>query len=108
MYKTIIASALAAISMAAPAATPDETYQERAVSYADLNLSSEQGMRTLIRRIDGAIDHVCGNVPVREIYALNPVRACRQEAQDQADEQLSRVLGSVTILALQELRMNKG
>jgi UrcA family protein len=38
---------------------PDENVVARHISYADLNLASATGERTLIRRVDGAVGDLC-------------------------------------------------
>ena len=84
--KTILALALtfaaAAASLpAAPAAAQGVPAQTTlAVSYADLDLTTEAGIRTLDRRILSAVQQACGPASAFDLAGTNRVRACRADA----------------------------
>jgi UrcA family protein len=51
-----------------------------AVSYADLDLSSSEGMRTLNARIKSAVNNVCGNATRTDLRSLQAEANCRDAA----------------------------
>lgn len=56
-----------------------------AVRYGDLNLTHEEGARTLLTRLDHASTHVCGGRPaIADLRAWASYEACRKEAMDRA------------------------
>jgi len=58
-----------------------------AVSYSDLNLTHEDGARTLLTRLDHAATHVCGGRPsIADLRAWSSYEACRKAAMDRAVE----------------------
>ena len=89
MFRTSVAVALAILS-AAPVVAEAPT---RAVSYADLDLSSAAGRDTLDRRIGAAIRRVCGSAYPIDLRSTQEVRDCRYEtaARVAADRHLGRV-----------------
>jgi UrcA family protein len=95
------AAALSALAGAAAHAQPvglkgiavdtagDRLVQSETVSYADLDLSRAEGVKTLMRRIDGAAKDVCGPEPdIREWRS--PYQACVKSAVDQALADVNR------------------
>jgi UrcA family protein len=93
-FKSIaFAAALATLAGAAHAQTVDRVDQTQSVSYADLNLSSQAGMNTLMARIDGAAKTVCGSAPdVREMDRR--YSACLKAATAAALAEVTRTSGS--------------
>lgn len=82
--RTLIPIALvAAVAAASPARA-----ETRAVSYADLNLSSPQGQAVLDSRIATAIRQVCGRAYPTDLQSQRQVERCR--AQTLADVQAQR------------------
>lgn len=93
-FSLILAAALVAVPVAAlgqQTVTTVIANRDRAVvSYADLNLASAQGQRTLKRRLSGAIEEVCGSFAnVTEYSEEIHVTRCRAAAWKSADRQLS-------------------
>lgn len=79
--KTIItaaAAALASIGAAAPAQAEDNNreYRSVTVSYADLNLNSEEGAKRLQYRITSAARKVCGPRPSRNLNQIMDYQQC--------------------------------
>ena len=70
---TAIALCLTAIPTAALANQKNDTIE---VSYTDLNLASEYGIKVLDRRISSAIEKVCGGPAPRDVDGAMKVRRC--------------------------------
>ena len=49
------------------------------VSYTDLNLTHADGVALLDRRLDGAVEKVCGKLEPRNLALNVEIRACRRE-----------------------------
>lgn len=89
---TKIASLLTALALAAAAtgvasAEPASSYRtvSERVSYADLDLSSKAGVRTLKTRLHAALDRVCGNhFESASLSIRRATKACRAQAMDRA------------------------
>jgi UrcA family protein len=82
MMKTLFTLAAAALALvAAPAAAqgPASANAPLVVSYADLDLSSEAGVRALDRRIWTAVEQACGAVSDFDLAGKNQVRDCQDE-----------------------------
>lgn len=77
----IIAAAAAGV---AGAATPATDAPSVVVSYADLNLATEQGVRTLYTRIAVAARRVCPDAPNRDLRAVAEARSCQRQAISRA------------------------
>lgn len=71
----------AAISLSAPAAAATPVSIE--VSFADLNLASEQGIAALDRRLARAIDAVCDRDRARTLQEMAKARECIAETRDE-------------------------
>ena len=56
----------------------------QAVSYQDLNLSTEAGAKVLYQRIHGAANEVCGNLEVRDLPGVRAHQACVEKAVSDA------------------------
>ena len=66
-------------ALAAPAPSEDGPRQA-AVSYADLNLNTENGKAILVARIHRAAEAVCGGEPdSRDVKALMAFRGCMKQ-----------------------------
>lgn len=76
--KTIAAAFALTATIAAPAVSASAATQTNAsVSYADLNLGSEQGRAVLDRRIANAVEQVCGRT-TGNIGMDKAVKECRR------------------------------
>ena len=53
---------------------------KQTVSYQDLNLKSDAGIKVLYRRIQNAADQVCGNTDTRDLQVTSAKRACIERA----------------------------
>ena len=77
------------IGLTGIAVSVDRVTQSQSVSYADLNLASAAGMKTLTTRINSAAKTVCGPSPeYRE--SRTPFEACVGSATDHAMIQVAR------------------
>jgi UrcA family protein len=81
LFTLAIATALFGAS-AATAAEPSYGRITRsiAVTHADLDLRTEQGARTMLRRLNAASSHACGSFPTQGAYLAVQAqtwRACR-------------------------------
>lgn len=74
------------------------------VSYADLDLSTDAGARTLYRRIQGAADKVCPNVDLRDLTRSVEARKCRLDAIERA----VHAVGSPKLAAIQLAANHRG
>jgi UrcA family protein len=54
------------------------------VAYADLDLSSPNGMATLQHRVSGAINEVCGQISPMDLHAMQLGERCRKAARADA------------------------
>lgn len=99
MRKFIITSALTALSLAVIATPASAETTSVEVRFADLNLSNPAGMAVLERRVDRAIERVCGH-DSRPLYKVVAQQQCAQEAKASASEQIARITGVQPTLAL--------
>lgn len=91
----MILTALAAIALAAvPAAAQPAASSQIVVSYADLDLSTERGARTLDRRIRTAVEIACGATSDADPAGKNDARQCRVETLALARAQRDVALAS--------------
>jgi UrcA family protein len=75
---------LAAAPTASVAAQPDDTFSAT-VKYADLNLASREGAKTMYQRIERTAQSLCGDEPdIREIGARAGWRTCVNSSVDNA------------------------
>jgi len=72
-----ITFALAALVSAVPATASTDDGPRVAVSYGDLDLTSEAGIETLDRRLDRAVKRVCGSASITELQAQRQIKECR-------------------------------
>jgi UrcA family protein len=56
----------------------------KTVTYRDLNLNTEAGVKVLYKRIQGAARQVCGGVPIRDLPGVRAHTACVQQAVTEA------------------------
>src|SRR5262245_38553549 len=87
-------------SAAHPAVATAQDRSVQAVSYADLDLTSEAGRGRLDRRIDMAVRKVCGRAWPIDLGAVEEVRRCRIDTFAQAAASLRSGEVSVTQVAL--------
>jgi len=78
-FITAASAAIVAISSAANASPAGTGTFREDVSYADLDLTTREGVARLERRIDSAIDRVC-NTGQRDLGSLRFEQDCRQGA----------------------------
>jgi len=97
--RTIIISALAALSLAVIATPASAETTTIAVPYGDLNLSSAAGMATLEGRIAAAAEKVCGKPEVRDIHDGVDQRRCAQAARSSVSVEIARATGNRRVLA---------
>lgn len=86
MFKAIPAAAALAVAAAlvVPTVSHAQDTQSMAVSYADLNLTSEIGQDRLQRRVGLAASYVCGQADTRDFTWAREVVLCRNGAIDGA------------------------
>ena len=89
MLKPVLAFAalVTASALLVPTATQAATTNSVRVSYADLNLASDQGRGTLERRIVFAARTVCEVEDSRELALASATKLCRTDAIDRARPQ---------------------
>jgi UrcA family protein len=94
MKTILILAAAAAASFAVPALAESGAFDSRtaAISFANLDLSSEAGIRELDRRIGAAARDACGTPSVADPKGRQKARACRADAIESAGEQRSRAI----------------
>ena len=84
---TLAAAAAASIASPAAAQSPIPVDGHLVVSYADLDLTTEAGVRTLDRRILTAVQQACGATSEFDPAGKNRIRECRAETLAQARAQ---------------------
>ena len=89
-----IAFALAALTATPAIAQASHTVR---VPYGDLNLASQSGIAALDRRLDRAVERVCGNAPIQDLSARRRIERCRTETwqsiQDDRQVAIARSTG---------------
>ena len=86
--KTLLILASILTASAAPAlAQPAPVSSQLVVSYADLDLSTERGVRTLDRRLRAAALTACGPTSDADPEGKNDARECRAEVLAEARAQ---------------------
>lgn len=73
-------AAAAAVAAGTPAAATDTATRTVKVRYADLDLSTRAGRATLDRRIDAALEQVCGSLGPTVNNEERVIATCRTEA----------------------------
>jgi UrcA family protein len=87
----------AGLIKAAPALAETPAVGQTSVSYvqtADLNLASEDGQRTLDRRLAQAAREVCGVPSDSDLVGQNKARECREEAVVRASSERDALLAA--------------
>ena len=87
MKTILILAAAAATFTAAPALAQELDAGQVRVGYADLDLSTRAGVRTLDRRIRSAVELACGPISSSDPRGKNLVIACRTETLAEARAQ---------------------
>lgn len=82
-----LAATVAALPAAPAAAQGVPAQATLAVSYADLDLTTEAGVRTLDRRILTAVQQACGPTSDFDLAGRNVARACRADALERLSAQ---------------------
>ncbi len=95
-FVTAIALGLAAAVGTVDAATSSDVpaigeAMSARVRFADLDLATASGQRTLQRRIAAAIDRVCALPHAEQLSQRARVAECRADAQRQADARVARL-----------------
>lgn len=86
MSRTI--SLIIAAALLVPTGVAAQSEQPTArVSFADLNLATPAGLATLDRRIEHAINGLCGQAPSGNLDAAAPIWKCRTAAEASAASQ---------------------
>lgn len=84
-----VAASLTASIASSPAAAQAPAAGERViVSYADLDLNSQSGVRTLNRRILSAVQAACGTASDADLRGTNAINECRSTTFAQASSQV--------------------
>lgn len=86
----VVALWLTGVGTAIAQTAPDYRASE-AVSYADLNLTTNDGARTLLRRIDLAAKRVCGPEPSNSPLQPRLVTFYRECVADSVDATVARI-----------------
>ena len=74
-----IAFALAALASTVPSSAIAGGPTTETVPYGDLNLASEAGIKALDRRLDRAVERVCGDSQVRTLALQRRIEQCRAD-----------------------------
>ena len=93
---TFAAATLALVASPAAAQSPISANGQLVVSYADLDLSSEAGVRTLDRRIRTAVQQACGPVSDFDPAGKNRVRDCQDQTLALARAQRDVAIAAAT------------
>lgn len=78
-----------AVMGTASAAAPTADVLSATVRYADLNLSTVEGARTLYRRIAFVAKQVCPGSDSRELFRIARSQVCQKEAIERAVHQVN-------------------
>lgn len=87
IFTGAVLAALASAPALAGTALSSDNYVRNSfsVSYADLDLGSEEGRQTLDHRLDGAVRSVCGASDFHDIKETRDMVRCRNAARKDAD-----------------------
>jgi UrcA family protein len=88
----LIASALAALAlagMAAPSALAEKRTVSMTISYADLDLASPAGAKSMLNRLQKASRKVCGTSTHRSPEEMTWAKACMTDAMSSAVSRLN-------------------
>ena len=105
MKTMLTIAALVAASLSTPALAQDSSPTSLCVRWADLDLTTEAGLRALDRRISNAAATACGIPSSADPVGKRAVKQCRAEARDRAYSQrqtaiaLARAASATTLAA---------
>lgn len=92
MLKTLIPAALFAASLVTPAGAAAPVLK---VTYADLDLSSTAGVRTLDARLNTAISKACGDdFAVRGVAEASAIRSCKANLRQMVNVQRAAAIAA--------------
>jgi len=97
--RKFIVPALAALSLAVSANPASAGAATAEVRFADLDLSTTEGMAVLDRRVDRAIERVCPHVS-GPLYKVEAQKRCVERAKSSANEQIARISSGNTVIAI--------
>ena len=93
--KTLLSLAIAAVAFtASPAIAQTTGSGQLIVSYADLDLRTDAGVRRLDRRIRSAVELACGPISSADPAGKNDVLDCRSETLAAARAQREQVIAA--------------
>jgi UrcA family protein len=72
------------VPIMAQAADASDAVPQVVVHFADLNLSHQEGISALYRRIEGAAGQVCGSADLMNLSRVAGAKACRGQAISRA------------------------
>lgn len=91
LIRPIVTTAL--LAMAAPAfAQPQAASAALAVNTSGIDLSTPEGRKALDRRVDNAINRVCGSIVLGTREEADAVAACRLETRAEVQPQVDAML----------------
>lgn len=93
--KALFASAAVAATLLVAVAPASAQIRTRAVSYADLNLESDAGVKTLNHRVKAAARIVCGTTRAPGYAEVKDMMDCRERAMSSANRAVVTVLAAV-------------
>lgn len=62
------------------------------ISHAGLDLAAPEGRRLLDRRLEAAIDRICGGADLKDLRARLAERNCRRKARASAEPQIAQAV----------------
>lgn len=101
MRTIIVMAALASAVVTTPVAAEVVSIS---VPFGDLDLSRRSGAAALERRVEDAIERLCGRRGLRPRYTIEAERECVKAARTSADEQLARFVEGRTVLVINTTR----
>lgn len=87
-----LAAALAAGASLAPLSAQAEPAKAVSVSYADLNLATDEGRATFERRIETAASRSCGGEPSATVRLQRDYRDCVTAALAGAEQRIASII----------------
>ena len=95
IFSKTLAFGLFAAAMAAPLHAQDE--RQVVVSFADLDIDSDEGFGALEERIEKAVRKVCRAHMQGPVKTTSDPRDCRVAARQDASLQLARIMATVSV-----------
>jgi UrcA family protein len=96
MIRALIASVILAAASVSVAAAQETVH----VSYADLNLATTEGASTFERRIDHAVEKICGPVPGKMLDRVAATQACRTQLRAELQVQVQQAMNTAGAVRL--------